>query len=1143
MLFRRVLLLAAALILIPHQNQAQVLGNPIVQWDFADGLPADWETGTISTNGIAHWEYRGPNTVPDNTVGTRGSCGASYQAINSVTRHNGFMIFDSNYWDDPGNQCGQVGTGVDPGPHTAWMITNSVDLSAHPNAVLTFQQQFRHLSGTTTKVQISIDQGPWTDILSNTGSVSPNVQWKTVNIGAIAGGHADVRFKFEFNGSYYWWLLDDITIYVPSENDIALNWVGYTTNPVGLAEIPYSGLPYTKYPVVMIPSFTLNASATNIGGNNQTNTRLQARIIKSNGTQIYQGESAATTLLAGETKHYQITPNYTTPAEVDFYKIVYDMLQNEEDEVPDNDKDSVQYEITPFTYARDKGTMVNTYEPVAPYTNYLQEMGNMFHIPQSGKRCHSLQVAIAEGTMPGAQIRGIIYAEDLETVVAQTAVYTVNSADINTVGQSKMVTLHFPSPVTLAQNAYYYVAVKQLNLAQPVRIARSGNSPSETSFVRFPEVSATFYSTTTPMVRMNIFNNGVVSGCTDPLAMNYISNATMDDGSCRYAGCTDELATNYNPNANFDDGTCYTAGCTDPLADNYNPLADVSDDSCIYYGCIDENASNYDPDANADDGSCIYIGCTNPAAVNYNELATIDDGSCIIEGCTDGSADNYNPEANEEDGSCIYYGCIDPAAVNYDESANTDNGSCVYEGCTNESAINYNPLATIDDGSCIIPGCMDELAANYSEDANEDDGSCIYPGCIDELAINYNPSANEDDGSCIYVNLVIQVSTNEGCAPLEVVMHNQTQVADGAMCSLLINDEEVDTECASQYTLTFNEAGTYELKFVYTWNDQSMDSVVTITVHAIPAQPLLQYDALNRQVIYTNSESGYISWYYDDELVEDAYEDVLNTLYDGVYRNGYYGMSITNEFNCTAQAEPIYVLQPVIALSAQEGCAPYSVTISNLTHEVGGIDYVLSLGDGTVITDLDSSYTHTYTDAGTHQVVLYAQNELGEGEVMAEVVIHPTIQPVLVHVPNDGLVVCENCSEFETVQWDMDGIIFHDNGPHSDNAMHYTVIGTTSFGCVDTAYLDLGVNQVVMATNLSIQLYPNPTRDFVMVAGLGSDNYLLEVWDTMGRRVHSTQSHGKNLVMMDMRSFSTGLYTLHVMTATERVTFKFILQH
>src|SRR5690606_1339836 len=120
--------------------------------------------------------------------------------------------------------------------------------------------------------------------------------------------------------------------------------------------------------------------------------------------------------------------------------------------------------------------------------------------------------------------------------------------------------------------------------------------------------------------------------------------------------------------------------------------------------------------------------------------------------------------------------------------------------------------------------------------------------------------------------------------------------------------------------------------------------------------------------------------------------------------------------------------------SAQEGCAPYSVTISNLTHEVGGIDYVLSLGDGTVITDLDSSYTHTYTDAGTHQVVLYAQNELGEGEVMAEVVIHPTIQPVLVHVPNDGLVVCENCSEFETVQWDMDGIIFHDNGPHSDNA-------------------------------------------------------------------------------------------------------------
>jgi hypothetical protein len=50
-----------------------------------------------------------------------------------------------------------------------------------------------------------------------------------------------------------------------------------------------------------------------------------------------------------------------------------------------------------------------------------------------------------------------------------------------------------------------------------------------------------------------------ISGCTDPMACNYDSNATCDIGSCLYycGGCTDPLAWNYNSEATFDDGTCY----------------------------------------------------------------------------------------------------------------------------------------------------------------------------------------------------------------------------------------------------------------------------------------------------------------------------------------------------------------------------------------------------------------------------------------------------------------------------------------------------------------------------------------------------------------------------------------------------------
>uniref|UniRef100_A0A7S1SVA9 IPT/TIG domain-containing protein n=1 Tax=Tetraselmis chuii TaxID=63592 RepID=A0A7S1SVA9_9CHLO len=48
-----------------------------------------------------------------------------------------------------------------------------------------------------------------------------------------------------------------------------------------------------------------------------------------------------------------------------------------------------------------------------------------------------------------------------------------------------------------------------------------------------------------------------------------------------YLGCTNPIAENYNSAATEDDGTCIIAGCTDEGAANYNPIANLADDSCI----------------------------------------------------------------------------------------------------------------------------------------------------------------------------------------------------------------------------------------------------------------------------------------------------------------------------------------------------------------------------------------------------------------------------------------------------------------------------------------------------------------------------------------------------------------------------------
>ena len=199
-------------------------------------------------------------------------------------------------------------------------------------------------------------------------------------------------------------------------------------------------------------------------------------------------------------------------------------------------------------------------------------------------------------------------------------------------------------------------------------------------------------------------------------------------------GCMDPLACNYDSTVTIDDGSCLTIyGCTDSLAFNYDSLATCDDGSCVpfIYGCTDPNAFNYFPGANVDNGTCIYVGCTDSLACNFDTLATFDDGSCLID-----------------------YGCIDPLALNYDSLATCSNDSCIFPlyGCTDPNAFNYYIGANIDDGSCLYIGCTDSLACNYDTLANIDDGSCSYNfGCTDSLALNYDSTATCDDGSCQYI--------------------------------------------------------------------------------------------------------------------------------------------------------------------------------------------------------------------------------------------------------------------------------------------------------------------------------------------------------------------------------------------------------
>ncbi len=588
---------------------AQVLGEPFIVWDFADGIPSDWQSGINSTTDLAHWEYRGPSTVPDHTVGARGTCSGVAVPIPSQTQSNGFVIFDGNYWDDSGTACGgAIGSGIDPGPHTTWLITPAVDLTSLTGAVLTFQQQYRSYQA-TTRVDISTDEGNnWTTILENPyGAQSASAVWASVDISSYIVDQPNVRFRFYYSGFYYWWILDDITIYEPNDNDLMMSTVRYTNHNEFNFEDPYIDLEYDQYPIPYIPDFNFGAAATNVGYNPQTNTYLNVRIIQDGLTETYNQNTATALVNPGEVQNLLMPTSYQNPATIGDYTVYFTTEQDQEDETPWNNIDSLDYSITSHTFARDEGPMETSYGAQGVYIGYRMEAGTFYQAFASSQSCHSLQVGLAEGTALNSGIYGIIYNEAMDDTIAFTDTVLVNAAFLNGVGDENLFTLPFPEPVELMQDSVYFVAVSQADSTQTFVIARSGNALAESALIRFPSINATFISPKIPMVRMNIFPSNALTGCTDDSAINFDPTATTEDGSCLYSGCSDEAADNYDPQANYDDDSCVIGGCFDPLAANYNPEADYNNGSCLYPGCTDSTAVNYDPQFNLENGTCQYL--------------------------------------------------------------------------------------------------------------------------------------------------------------------------------------------------------------------------------------------------------------------------------------------------------------------------------------------------------------------------------------------------------------------------------------------------------------------------------------------------------------------------------------------------------
>lgn len=510
---------------VHSRNASNTSDRETVIWseDFANGIPATWSNS--GTPSLALWEYRGPSTNPNQLVGSRGSClpdGNVGEAIASSTSANGFIIFDSNYWDNDANPCtvDNFGSGQAPGPHLSSLTTASIDLTGYANTALVFEQYIRYYLG-NTRVEISIANGPWEVLYTNIleqGITTPNTQTVRMPLPTAAGNQTNVKLRFVYDGLYYFWQIDDIRIVQGFANDLLIENSSYgdfdINNPDHMTG--FEMMEYTQYPSAFAPLVHLESNVFNFGTNAQSNIALNARLMNDNsGALIFESTSPILPTLAPGADSVLVSGEFQMDATVSDYSIYFNSLQSEIDENMDNHFDTLHFAVTPVTYARDENNLGSLFLPSDNYADAPFEMGVVYLLP-SGQQLHSVSVVIGEGTTLPSSVYATIFPFSLSTgiggAIATTQDFAITEADINAFGGSSMKVLSFDSPVFLSQGLYL-VVVGSANSAFQTIIGLSGKSEDLSAWVRFNNSNTDlFYLTRTPMIRMNF---GPVSNVTE----------------------------------------------------------------------------------------------------------------------------------------------------------------------------------------------------------------------------------------------------------------------------------------------------------------------------------------------------------------------------------------------------------------------------------------------------------------------------------------------------------------------------------------------------------------------------------------------------------------------------------------------------
>lgn len=202
--------------------QATTAGNySTSQWT---ALSINENSGAV-TPGSAFW-------TRSLTGRSQGGYAGSMPVASSPSQANGLAIFDSNFLDDNGT-AGAGGTGTSPAHHKGELISPRIDLTGATDSALLvrFHSYNRLKSSADLSISFSVDDGTsWVktyDIKTlQPAASSARIEGEVIalfpNVTAGIANLSQCRIKYTFDGRYYYAMIDDISIEMAPEYDLAI---------------------------------------------------------------------------------------------------------------------------------------------------------------------------------------------------------------------------------------------------------------------------------------------------------------------------------------------------------------------------------------------------------------------------------------------------------------------------------------------------------------------------------------------------------------------------------------------------------------------------------------------------------------------------------------------------------------------------------------------------------------------------------------------------------------------------------------------------------------------------------------------------------------------------------------------------------